>query len=177
MFICQMSGMPGTGKSTLARCICKAKNAVLLDLDVIRTSVMDSAGTAIDINLVGKIAYNMAFVLADSNLGMGNSVVIDSPCRFDFILDRGTSLAKKYDIPYKFIECYLDINNFDELNRRRVEREILLSQKVNIPISKEDFLRGLETFKRPIEYEYLIIDTIRGIDDYIERIIKYLETV
>ena len=39
MFLCQMSGIPGAGKSTLARRICKMTGAVLLDMDVVKSSV------------------------------------------------------------------------------------------------------------------------------------------
>ena len=68
MFLCQMSGVPGAGKSTLARRICKMTNAVLLDLDVVKSSVINSFENDIDFKFAGKVAYELIFSLADSNL-------------------------------------------------------------------------------------------------------------
>jgi len=169
-----MSGIPGTGKSTLARYICKMENAVLLDLDIIKSSVLASFGNDIDFKFAGKVAYDMIFALTDSNLEMGNSVVIDSPCRYEIIIEQGTALTEKYNIPYKFIECYLDLENLNELNRRRVEREIMPSQKVNIPIDEDIFKKSIDSLKRPIEHECLLINTSQKIEEYIGNVIEYL---
>ena len=175
MYLCQMSGIPGTGKSTLARFICKMENAVLLDLDIVKTCVLASFDNDIDYKFAGKVAYEMIFALTNSNLEMGNSVVIDSPCGYDVIIEQGTALTKKYNIPYKFIECYLDLENLNELNRRRVEREILPSQKGNIPIDEDRFKKSIDWLKRPIEYEYLLVDTSQEIEKYIKNVIEYLK--
>ena len=172
MFLCQMSGIPGTGKSTLARYICRMTNAVLLDLDVIKSSVLNSFENNIDFRFAGKVAYEMIFALADSNLEMGNSVVIDSPCAYEIIIENGSDLIKKYNISYKFIECCLE--NLSELNRRRTEREILPSQKLNIPIDEEIFKKSINGLKRPDYYEYLLIDTSPPIEEYIDIVVGYL---
>ena len=175
MFLCQMSGIPGTGKSTLARRICRITNAFLLDLDVIKSSVMNTFEDEINFQFASRIAYQLAFSLADSNLEMGNSVVIDSPCRYEEIIEQGTALAKKHNVPYKFIECYLDAEHLHELNRRRVMREILPSQRVNIPIYQEKFEEVVRSLKRPANHEYLLVDTSEEIEKYIGRVIEYLD--
>jgi len=56
MFICQMSGIPGTGKSTLAKQICNLTNAVLINTDVIKSSVIQSFGDDIDFKFAGKVS-------------------------------------------------------------------------------------------------------------------------
>ena len=174
MFLCQMSGLPGTGKSTLARHICKLTNAVLLDTDVVKSSILNSFENNIDFKFASKVAYETIFSLADSNLHIGNSVVIDSPCRYDIIIAQGTSIAQKYKVPYKFIECRLAIEHLQELNRRRVMREILPSQEVNIPINEEEYIKGMKSFVRPTNHEYLIVDTAHDIESYIGKVAEYL---
>ena len=174
MFLCQMSGIPGTGKSSLARQICKTTNAILLDVDIIKTSVLNKLENNINFNLAGKVAYEIVFALTNCNLEIGNSVVIDSPCSYDIIIEQGTALTKKYNIPYKFIECYLDLKLLSELNRRRVEREILPSQKLNTPIDEDEYKTSTDGLKRPAEYEYLLIDTSPDIKKYIGTVIEYL---
>ena len=172
MFLCQMSGIPGTGKSKLAAYISEMTNAVLLDLDVIKSSILDSFENNIDFKFAGKIAYELIYSLADSNLKIGNSVVIDSPCSYEIIITNGTDLAKKHRIPYKFIECYL--TDLTELNRRRVERDILPSQMINIPIDQEMFQESISSLVRPLDYEYLLVDTSPVIDKYIGNVLEYL---
>lgn len=175
MFLCQMSGIPGTGKSTLARHICKMTNAVLLDLDVIKSSVIQSLENNIDSKFIGKVAYEMAFSLAGSNLGIGNSVIIDSSCQYEILIENGTNLAKKYNTPYKFIECYL--KDLSESNQRRTMREVLPSQKAfSIPIDEKEFQKAINALKRPAENEYLMIDTSQEIEEYIGDILEYLKS-
>ena len=172
-FLCQMSGIPGTGKSTLARHICKMTNAVLLDSDVVKSSIMNSLDN-IDFKFAGKVAYEMIYALADSNLQIGNSVVIDSPCRYDMIIAQGTSIAQKHNVPYKFIECRLELEHLPELNRRRTTREILPSQRVNVPINENEFFEGVNSLIRPAGYEYLIVDTTHDIETYIKKVADYI---
>ena len=174
MFLCQMSGMPGTGKSTLARHICKMTNAMLLDADVIKSSILNSFENDIDFKFAGKVAYEMIYSLADSNLEMGNSVVIDSPCRYEIILQQGMAIAKKHNVPYKFIECYLNIEHLPELNRRRSTREILPSQIYNVPIDEKKFQDVLSSFIRPADHDYLLIDTSQEIAECIASAMGYL---
>lgn len=42
MFLLQMSGAPGSGKSTLAKEISGRINSIILDLDVIKSSLIES---------------------------------------------------------------------------------------------------------------------------------------
>ena len=174
MFLCQMSGIPGAGKSTLARRICKLTNAVLLDTDVIKSSIMNSFENNIDFKFAGKVTYEMVYFLADSNLQIGNSVVIDSPCRYDQIITQGTSIAQKYNVPYKFIECRLGAEHLHEINRRRVMRKILPSQEVNVPINEQEYIEGMKSMIRPTDHEYLIVDTAHDIESYIGKVAEYL---
>jgi len=169
-----MSGIPGTGKSTLARKIASMTNAVLLDSDVVKTSILNSFENNIDFKFAGKISYEMIFSLVDSNLAIGNSVIIDSPCAYEIIIEKGASLAKKHSTSYKFVECYLDIENLAELNRRRVMREILPSQVCNIPVDEDDYHASVKSLIRPVGYEYLLIDTSQDIKHYIETVLEYI---
>jgi len=167
-----MSGIPGAGKSTLARQICRLTNTVLLDLDIVKSAVLASFQNDIDFKFAGKVAYDAIFSLAGSNLELGNSVVIDSPCRYEVILEKGIYLAKTYGASYKFIECGLE--NLQELNRRRTMRKILPSQIYNTPINEDELRDSIMSLKRPTDYEYLLVDTDHEIETYIDNVMKYL---
>jgi predicted kinase len=67
-------GLPGSGKTTLARGAVRALAAVYLRIDVIEQALRDSGSLAGD---VGPAGYLVAYGLAESNLRLGQSVVAD----------------------------------------------------------------------------------------------------
>jgi len=67
------SGLPGTGKSTLAALLCKHIGASYVRVDTIEQSLKDICG--LDIYLEG---YQLAYRLASDSLNQGLSVVGDS---------------------------------------------------------------------------------------------------
>ncbi|MCP4541438.1 MAG: ATP-binding protein [Chloroflexi bacterium] len=125
LFLLQMAGTSGVGKSTLAQKIAQQTAAVVIDYDVIKSAALE-AGTSWDMS--GRVGYGASRAIAGSLLEQGTSVILDSPCRFEFIVDGGTALAAKHNIPYAFIECVLA--DKDELGRRMQNRKRQRSQRV-----------------------------------------------
>jgi predicted kinase len=68
------SGLPGTGKTTIARELARQTGAVYLRIDVIEQSIRDAGVLAGD---VGASGYGVANALALSNLQLGHRVVAD----------------------------------------------------------------------------------------------------
>ena len=66
------SGLPATGKSTLARALAQALDATILRIDAIEQAIR-AAGEN-----VGTAGYLVGYALAESNLGIGRTVVADS---------------------------------------------------------------------------------------------------
>ena len=66
------SGLPGTGKTTIARALAARLRATFLRIDVIEQA-MRVAGTL----QIGPAGYTVANALAESNLVLGQSVVAD----------------------------------------------------------------------------------------------------
>jgi len=172
MFFVQMSGFPGSGKSTLARQIAKRTGAVIIDHDIVKTALLQSIEeSSIDSNHAGKISYTIDWSLIDFHLSMGYNVIFDSPCLYEEMLEKGTSLAEKYNAKYKFIECYL--NDFHQINERLKNRERMISQIKEIK-SEEAFQFTIENSKRPSESNYLVVETGLPIGNYIEEVMIYI---
>jgi predicted kinase len=172
MFFIQMSGFPGSGKSTLSREIAKRTGAVLIDHDIVKTALLESMEDApIDNKSAGRISYNIDWSLIDFHLSQGQDVIFDSPCLYNEMIEKGTGLSQKYKVKYKYIECYFD--DMNEINIRLQNRERKISQ-IEMVSSDEAFRATLERSKKPSDHKYLVVDTSLSLDSYMDEVMKYV---
>ncbi|WP_211654111.1 AAA family ATPase [Planococcus alpniumensis] len=174
MFFVQMSGFPGSGKSTLSREIAKHLKAVIVDHDIVKSSLMESLlEVPIDPKLAGKASYNIDWSLVEFYLSQGHNVILDSPCLYDELIEKGIALSEKYPIKYKYVECYLD--DMEEINRRLRERQRMISQIKEVS-SLEAFHYTIANSKKPLLRKILTVDTSKPIETYLQEVINYIKT-
>ena len=161
-FLLQMAGMPGSGKSALARLIGRSTKAVVIDKDVLKTAALE---TGAEEEVAAGVAYETFFGLADHLLGQGWSVVLDSPSFWETIPKRGGEIAANRHVPYFFIECVCD--DEDELARRLRERTRLVSQP------GEEILEDSWTTFTPPE-AHLRVDTTQDLERSLSLALDYL---
>lgn len=172
MFFLQMSGFPGSGKSTLARIIAKSTDAIIIDHDIVKSALLISLETTkIDANVAGKIAYDIEWSLIDFHLSEGHSVILDSPCFYSEMVEKGTKLSEKHHAKYKYVECYL--NDIEEIQKRLKNRTRMSSQIQQVS-SEEAFVEWVENSKRPPDLECLRVDSGRPLDSYIVQVMSYI---
>lgn len=160
LFLLQMAGAPGTGKSALARMVGFSTKAVVLDKDVIKSALLDSG---IPEDAAAPAAYEAFFGLADHLLGQGLSVVLDSPSFYETIPVKGQAVAAKRAARYHFVECVCP----EEVRQRRLEgREALRSQTNAADAS---------TPSAAPPGAYLRVDTVQSIDECLARVLEYLQ--
>jgi predicted kinase len=161
LFLLQMAGVPGSGKSALARLIGRRTGAIVIDKDVLKSAAL-SAGA--EESLAAPLAYEAFFALADHLLGQGLAVVLDSPSFYESIPANGARIAAERCVPYYFIECFC--SDFEELARRMHERPRLPSQ------SPTPFAGGSRTSAPG--GAYLRIDTTQPIERCLALALDYL---
>jgi len=176
MYFLQMSGFPGSGKSTLAREIAKFTRAVIIDHDIVKTGLLEGLDLEglkdVDPKHAGGIAYHIEWSLVEFHLSQGHNVILDSPCLYDVLVDKGTALAEKYSAKYKYVECVL--TNLHELNTRLKNRERMISQIGPVHIPEERWPGVIDRAKKPAHLECLKVETSQPVDGYIGDVLFYI---
>ncbi|MCW1240954.1 AAA family ATPase [Bacillus pretiosus] len=172
MFFLQMSGFPGSGKSTVSRHIAKLTGAVIVNHDVLKSALLQSLEMkGVESTIVGGVSYDVEWALLDSYLGQGHSVILDSPCLYEDMVEKGIKLSNKHGVKYKYIECYL--NDMEEINNRLQTRKRMVSQIEKVE-SEVAFKKWLDGSKRPLNSEYLIVDSSKPLEQYAEKMMDYM---
>jgi len=107
-----MSGLPGSGKSTIAEGIAQQLRITLLSVDPIESAVVKS-GIAKSFE-TGLAAYLVAQALAAEQLKLGNSVIVDAVNAEEEGKNIWRALAKRLDLAPIIIEV-----TWDRLEARR----------------------------------------------------------
>ncbi|MGX9570664.1 AAA family ATPase [Pseudomonas viciae] len=131
------SGLPGTGKTTIASDLANRTRAVYLRIDTIEQAIRNSGALAQD---VGRSGYMVAYELALSNLRFGSTVIVD--CVNPVIESRKawSEIATRAGVPLVNIQV---ICSDKREHQRRVE-----TREIDIP--------GLmpPTWKSVLDHEY-----------------------
>ncbi|OHF04263.1 ABC transporter [Colletotrichum orchidophilum] len=175
-----MSGAPGSGKSTAATLLAQPLNAVILDLDVIKSSLLDDG---VPFEQSARLAYSILWALADSILKQSRNLIVDCTCNYEEIISHGTALARGNGFEYWHIECRPNVD-IDVLDGRLRARVAMRSQRTGVfsPPADADTSQRREDqealFRRWISNPYrpkdnvMVVDTSRGPDECREQVLK-----
>jgi predicted kinase len=180
LFLLQMAGAPGSGKSSLARALSHARGAVVLDADVIKSALLDAE---VAWALAGAAGYEVLFALAADLLEQGRSVILDSPSHYPQIPARGLALAQATGVTYRFIECVC--GDQAVLAQRLGQRTPRRSQMRGLDTPSLDAGGAMPAARRlgPHQWEtyrppdgYLVLDTTGPLENYLGEALLYLTT-
>jgi predicted kinase len=145
------SGLPGTGKSTIARKFAARTGAVWLRIDTIEQAMRDSGAVCAPIDGTG---YRAAYGVATDNLQSGLSVAAD--CVSDCALTRDAWRDVGLNAGARVVEVEVICADPDE-HRRRVEQRTAEVPGLVLPAWDEVIAGPYEPWDR----DRLIIDTAR----------------
>jgi len=161
------SGVPGTGKSSLAEHVARQLGAVLLSKDIIEAALWRSEiGSA---QKSGWAAYEVMTVLATEQLRLGRSVVLDSVAKTKSIRATWLALAAEQGVTVRVVHCVL---SDQAAHRLRVEE-----RRRGIPgwpeLSWDDVQRVSADFETWSE-EHLVLDAARPLMENAKSLTVYL---
>jgi predicted kinase len=162
-----MSGLPGSGKSTIADRIGRELGAAILSVDPIEAAIW-RCGIPPSIE-TGVAAYEVAAVLAEEQLASGLTVIVDAVSAVEAARERWRQAAASVgDVP-AVIEV---VCSDEDLHRRR-----LAARRRTIPgfpdLSWADVQERRRTWE-PWTGERLVIDTVGGLDATVADALAYL---
>ena len=163
-----MSGLPGSGKSTIAEHIAARLKITLLSVDPIESATI-RAGIARSFE-TGLAAYLVAETLAGEQLKLGNSVIVDAVNAEEEGKDIWRSLAERYAIELIILDVFV---SDQALHRERLESRVRGLYGFG-EITWEQVEARQKTFTRWKE-PTLRLDSSRDVEINVDEAIRYIQ--
>lgn len=155
-----LSGLPGVGKTTIARELAVSMGAVHLRIDTIEQALRN-AGSKVE----GE-GYSVAYAVAEDNLRLGRIVVADCVNPWPLTRDEWRSVADRAGV--RTVDVEVVCSDLDE-HRRRVEARSTDWPGHRLPTWTE----VVERDYRPWSRKRLVIDTaLLEVEESVRRILS-----
>jgi predicted kinase len=159
------AGLPGTGKSSVARELAGKLDAIWLRIDSIEQAIRDSAVLPGSIDDIG---YRVAFAVAGDNLRLGRVIVTDSVNDWMVTRDAWRDLGVRAGA--RVVEVEMVCSDPQE-HRRRIETRAIDVPGLVAPDWAAVMARDYQRWNR----EHLTIDTAgSSVDDCVNQVLAAL---
>lgn len=147
------AGMPGSGKTTLARMVSRELQLPILSKDRMQRVLRDHHLAAENTG----DGYYIILDMADEQLGVGVSVILDATFPLDHFRMVANEIALRHSAKFCAIYC---TNSDDDVWHRRMERRVHYVPGWR-PVGWEDVLR-MRTYYQPWGDNALMVDSMRS---------------
>ncbi|MEN6541919.1 AAA family ATPase [Parvibaculum sp.] len=143
-----LGGLPGAGKTTIARELARSLEAVHIRIDTIEHALAQSAHG----HVTGEEGYRVGYALAEDNLRLGRTVIADSVNPIEITRAAWRGVAVRAGVPFAEIEV---ICSGAAEHRSRVESRTADIVGFKLPtwaeVEKRDY--------HPWESKHIVVDT------------------
>jgi predicted kinase len=146
------SGLPATGKTSLARELASRMQAVYLRIDSVEQAIRDTPGTRLPVCEEG---YRVTYAVAEDNLRLGRTVIADSVNPLRVTRDSWKDVGQRTRAAFIEVEA---ICSDAGVHRRRVETRTSDIAGLPLPSWEEVIAREYEPWHR----DRIVIDTARS---------------
>ena len=161
-----ISGLPGSGKSTVAESLAAKLSIPLFSVDQIESSIIKS-GLKRSFE-TGLAAYVVTETLAGEQLKLGMSVVIDAVSPVQEARDMWHNLVHMQNATLIIIECVLE----KELHKKRIESR--RRNMFGIPEVTWDDVENRRKIYLPWKEERLVLDTSSTHEKNVQEALDYI---
>lgn len=173
-----VTGLPCTGKSTIAEALARHLGLPLFSVDPIVTVMwrysLDPDQADIAAPLGGRptvqAGYDIAANLASEHLGRGSSVIVDAVSPQDWARQPWYKAAADHQARIVVIEC---ICSNEDLHRSRTEKR--LRNMPGMPEITWEVVLQRKTDFEPWVLPHLVLDSIRSPEDIFKEALDYIE--
>lgn len=168
-----MAGLPGSGKSTIARKLAHELPAVIIDKDIVRAGLFppeEIEYSSRQDDFVVRMMLDLARFYYEKD--PKRKLILDGrPFVRRYQVEQVTEFAHEIGQPVKLIVCRCS----DEIARSRLEWAA--ESKVHLAVNRDFALyKRLKADQEPYEYPHLVVDTSKNLQVTVQECIVYLQT-
>ena len=167
------SGLPGTGKSSLAEATGRRLGIPVFSKDVLEAAIIRAGMTEHEDarQQLGWAGYELLTTLATRQLRLGQSVILDAVTSTASIRNAWRALANTRGAEWRVIEC---VCSDEEIHRSRLEgRKRGIAGWPELTWSDVERVRGYFT---PWQEAHLTVDAMATFGENLDLVLNYLST-
>lgn len=167
-----MTGLPGTGKSVLAEALGRAVGIPVFSKDWLEATLLRGGYPAqgADLAPLGRVGYELLTTLAERQLAIGQSAILDSVASTASIRSAWQTLAIAYNARWRVIECVC--------SDAAIHRARIAQRQRGIPgwgeLDWEDVERA-RSFYADWREPHLLVDTAQPLDAALTAALAFIE--
>ncbi len=167
-----VTGLPGTGKSSIAEAIGESLGIPVFAKDWLEAALLRAgvAQTPASQRVVGYAGYELLSTLAERQLRLGQSVILDSVASTESIRDAWRTLASSYSARWRVVEC--------TCSNLALHRKRLGSRTRDIPGWQElewAEVERVQSYYALWREDRLILDAVVPLTTNVDRALRYVQ--